>query len=114
MPIFQDPVAFRKLISAFTAHIISCYGTVDVVVGLDARGFLFGPALALQLNAAFVPVRKAGKLPGKCVTVEYMKEYGKDLFAMQQHAIEPRQRVIIVDDIIATGKSQKIRILTKI
>lgn len=78
---------------------------MDVIVGLDARGFLFGPTLALRLGAAFVPVRKQGKLPGKCVTAEYMKEYGKDIFCAQHDAITTGQKVIIVDDIIATGGS---------
>jgi len=64
---------------------------------------LFGPSLALKLGAAFVPVRKAGKLPGETVKVEYKKEYGVDTFEMQKHSIKPGQRVVIVDDVIATG-----------
>jgi adenine phosphoribosyltransferase len=56
---------------------------IDVVVGLDARGFLLGPSIALRLGAAFVPVRKAGKLPGECVKVEYEKEYGSDFFEVR-------------------------------
>ena len=76
----------------------------DVVVGLEARGFLFGPSLALRLGAAFVPVRKKGKLPGTCETTSYKKEYGEDFFQMQSDAIKPGQKVIIVDDIIATGE----------
>jgi len=80
---------------------------VDVVVGLEARGFLFGPSLALKLGAGFVPVRKAGKLPGECVRAAYEKEYGTDWFEMQVGAIKPGQRVLVVDDIIATGGSAK-------
>jgi len=76
-------------------------------VGLEARGFLFGPSLALKLGAGFVPVRKAGKLPGECVRVAYEKEYGTDWFEMQVGAIKPGQRVLVVDDIIATGGSAK-------
>lgn len=57
---------------------------IDVVVGLDARGFLLGPIIALRLGAAFVPVRKAGKLPGKCIKVEYEKEYGSDFFEVRR------------------------------
>ena len=105
LPIFQDPKAFNTLINALERHIRVSQGSVDVIVGLDARGFLFGPTLALKLGAAFVPVRKVGKLPGKCVTAEYVKEYGKDVFAMQEDAIRPGQKVVIVDDIIATGGS---------
>lgn len=76
---------------------------IDVVVGLDARGFLIGPILALRLGAAFVPVRKAGKLPGACSSAIYEKEYGSDTFEMQKDAIQPGQTVVIVDDLIATG-----------
>ncbi|GJD02873.1 adenine phosphoribosyltransferase [Colletotrichum higginsianum] len=79
----------------------------DVIVGLDARGFLFGPGMALRLGTGFAPVRKQGKLPGPCVTAEYQKEYGSDFFQMQQDAIKPGQKVLIVDDIIATGGSAK-------
>ncbi|BFZ53446.1 adenine phosphoribosyltransferase [Savitreella phatthalungensis] len=105
LPIFSDPKSFGLLIDLLEEHIKSQHGAVDVIVGLDARGFLFGPTLALRLGAAFVPVRKVGKLPGKCVTAEYVKEYGKDVFAMQEGAITQGQKVVIVDDIIATGGS---------
>jgi adenine phosphoribosyltransferase len=78
----RDPIAFETLITHFVHHLTSQTlpntqsRKIDVVVGLDARGFLFGPSIALRLGAAFVPVRKQGKLPGKCVTAEYAKEYG--------------------------------------
>lgn len=75
----------------------------DIVVGLEARGFLFGPSLALALGAGFVPIRKKGKLPGPTETAGYEKEYGKDLFEIQKEVIKQGQRVLIVDDIIATG-----------
>lgn len=105
MPIFADPAAFETLIKAFETHVRKTHGHVDVVVGLDARGFLFGPTLALRLGAGFVPVRKQGKLPGDCITAEYVKEYGKDVFCAQRDAIKPAQKVLIVDDICATGNS---------
>lgn len=105
LPIFADPSAFETLISAFESHISQTHGKVDVIVGLDARGFLFGPTLALKLNAAFVPVRKEGKLPGKCISATYQKEYGTDVFCCQHDAIKSGQKVVIVDDIIATGGS---------
>lgn len=105
MPIFADPQAFETLISAFETHIKKQHDRVDVIVGLDARGFLFGPTLALRLGAAFVPVRKQGKLPGECVSEEYTKEYGKDVFCAQKDAIKQGQKVLIVDDICATGNS---------
>lgn len=106
MPIFADPVAFETLVAAFEAHVKQTHrDKIDVVVGLDARGFLFGPTLALRLGAGFVPVRKAGKLPGQCVTEEYTKEYGRDVFCAQVDAIPRGARVLIVDDICATGNS---------
>lgn len=75
-----------------------------MIVGLEARGFLFGPSLALALGAGFVPVRKQGKLPGPTETAAFKKEYGEDFFQIQKDAIKQGQRVIVVDDIIATGK----------
>ncbi|KAF2014016.1 adenine phosphoribosyltransferase [Aaosphaeria arxii CBS 175.79] len=106
LPIFANPSTHEDLISALELHVASAYPTKpDVIVGLDARGFLFGPSLALRLGAAFVPVRKQGKLPGPCETASYEKEYGQDFFQMQADAIKPGQNVLIVDDIIATGGS---------
>lgn len=105
MPIFQDPASFQLLLDGFKLHMQENNIKPDVIVGLDARGFLFGPALALQIGASFVPVRKQGKLPGECVQAEYVKEYGKDVFEIQADAIKPGQKVVIVDDIIATGGS---------
>ncbi|KXN83701.1 Adenine phosphoribosyltransferase [Leucoagaricus sp. SymC.cos] len=112
-PILHDPLAFETLITHFVHHItsrtlgLSDHRKIDVVVGLDARGFLLGPIIALRLGAAFVPIRKKGKLPGKCVQAEYVKEYGTDSFEMQADAIRPGQTVIVVDDLIATGGSAK-------
>jgi adenine phosphoribosyltransferase len=76
---------------------------VDVVVGVESRGFIFGGAIAHQLRAGFVPVRKLGKLPGKTIEVEYELEYGRDALAMHEDAISPGQRVLAVDDLLATG-----------
>lgn len=78
---------------------------VDVIVGLDARGFLFGFFLAAELSVAFVPVRKAGKLPGECYSYEYKLEYGSDKFEIQANSIKSGQKVVIVDDLLATGGS---------
>lgn len=81
-PLLRDPVAFETLITHFVYHLTSSTipksptKKVDVVVGLDARGFLLGPIIAMRLGAAFVPVRKSGKLPGQCVSAAYEKEYG--------------------------------------
>lgn len=105
LPIFADPTLHEALIRSLELHILENAGGVkpDVIVGLEARGFLMGPSLALRLGAAFVPVRKQGKLPGPCETQGYEKEYGTDFFQMQAGAIKPGQKVIVVDDIIATG-----------
>ncbi|KAL7943106.1 adenine phosphoribosyltransferase [Trichoderma barbatum] len=107
MPLFANPDAHATLLSALELQISQSFGDnkPDAIVGLDARGFLFGPGLALRLGVPFAAVRKQGKLPGPCVTAEYIKEYGKDLFQMQQDAILEGQKVLIVDDIIATGGS---------
>ncbi|BGP41337.1 adenine phosphoribosyltransferase [Rhodotorula kratochvilovae] len=116
-PILRDPVAFETLMTHFMHHITSVtlpalrestgnpQAKIDTIVGLDARGFLFGPILALRLGAAFVPVRKQGKLPGQCFQAQYEKEYGVDTFEMQTDAIAAGANVVIVDDLIATGGS---------
>lgn len=105
-PIFRDPARLADLINAlelFTAKENGGPGRPDIVVGLDARGFLLGPSLALRLDSGFVPVRKRGKLPGPTESATYQKEYGKDVFEIQADAIAPGQKVIVLDDIIATG-----------
>jgi adenine phosphoribosyltransferase len=76
---------------------------VDLVVGVESRGFIFGGAIAHQLNAGFVPVRKPGKLPGSTISVEYQLEYGRDALAMHEDAVARGQRVLAVDDLLATG-----------
>ncbi|KAF2661997.1 adenine phosphoribosyltransferase [Lophiostoma macrostomum CBS 122681] len=105
LPIFADPSLHESLIRALELHVSQSQEKPDVVVGLEARGFLFGPSLALRLGAGFVPVRKQGKLPGPCETAGYQKEYGEDFFQMQSDGVKPGQKVLIVDDIIATGGS---------
>ncbi|KAF2496775.1 adenine phosphoribosyltransferase [Lophium mytilinum] len=108
MPIFADASLHEALIRALDLHVAHTYGPdekPDVVVGLDARGFLFGPSLAMRIGAGFAPVRKQGKLPGPCITASYEKEYGQDFFQMQSDAIKPGQKVLVVDDLIATGGS---------
>lgn len=108
LPIFANPSLHEDLISALVMQVKSTYRdsqAPDVIVGLEARGFLFGPSLALRLGSAFVPVRKQGKMPGRCETAAFEKEYGKDYFQIQSDAIKRGQRVLVVDDIIATGMS---------
>lgn len=107
LPIFANPVLHESLQRALELHVKEAYGEEnkpDVIVGLDARGFLFGPTLALRLGAAFVPVRKRGKLPGPTETASFKKEYGEDFFQIQKDGIKAGQKVLIVDDIIATGR----------
>ncbi|KNG90296.1 adenine phosphoribosyltransferase [Aspergillus nomiae NRRL 13137] len=107
LPIFANPTLHEALLRSLELHILQNHGNQkpDVIVGLEARGFLIGPSLALRLGASFVPVRKQGKLPGPCATQAYEKEYGQDFFQMQADSIKPGQKVIVVDDIIATGGS---------
>jgi adenine phosphoribosyltransferase len=99
--LLKDPPAFRYVID----HLASRYqqAAVEVVVGIESRGFIFGGALAHQLHAGFVPVRKLGKLPGKTIEVEYELEYGRDALAIHEDAIKAGQRVLAVDDLLATG-----------
>ncbi|KKY18199.1 putative adenine phosphoribosyltransferase 1 [Phaeomoniella chlamydospora] len=106
MPIFQDPELHSALIRSLELHVLQTFGEEnkpDLILGLEARGFLFGPSLALRLGAGFVAARKKGKLPGPTVEAAYEKEYGHDYFQMQADAVKEGQKVIIVDDIIATG-----------
>ena len=106
LPLFTDPTLHQDLLHALQLHIETNYPPgqrPDIIVGLEARGFLFGPSLALRLGAGFVPVRKQGKLPGPTETASYDKEYGQDFFQIQADAIKQGQHVLVVDDIIATG-----------
>ena len=99
--LLKDGPAFRYVIDTFVQRYQK--ERVDVVVGIESRGFILGGALAHQLNAGFVPVRKLGKLPGKTIEVEYELEYGRDALAVHEDAIKPGQRVLAVDDLLATG-----------
>ena len=99
--LLKDKTGFAQLIDAFAAHYIE--REIDLVLGIEARGFIFGPALAYRLNAGFVPVRKPKKLPAPVARVSYDLEYGTDSLEIHLDAVEPGQRVIIVDDLLATG-----------
>lgn len=99
--LLKDKTGFAQLIDAMAAHYIG--REVDLVLGIEARGFIFGPALAYRLNAGFVPVRKPKKLPAKTARVNYDLEYGTDSLEVHLDAIQPGQRVVIVDDLLATG-----------
>jgi adenine phosphoribosyltransferase len=99
--LLQDGPAWASVID----HLAASYrdAAVDVVVGVESRGFIFGGALAHQLGAGFVPVRKRGKLPSRTIEEEYELEYGRDVLAIHEDAIRPGQRVLAVDDLLATG-----------
>src|SRR5215467_14650813 len=99
--LLKDKKGFAMLIDALAEHYIE--KEVDLVLGMEARGFIFGPALAYRLNAGFVPVRKPGKLPAATTRVEYDLEYGSNVLEIHKDAIQKGQRVIIVDDLLATG-----------
>jgi adenine phosphoribosyltransferase len=99
--LLKDKTGFAQLIDLFSEHYIG--KQIDLILGMEARGFIFGPALAYRLNAGFVPVRKPGKLPAATVKVEYELEYGSNALEMHKDAIQKGQRVLIVDDLLATG-----------
>jgi adenine phosphoribosyltransferase len=99
--LLKDGPAFRRVVDLLAAHYRDA--GVEIVVGIESRGFIFGGALAHQLAAGFVPVRKLGKLPGKTIEVEYELEYGRDALAIHEDAIRAGQRVLVVDDLLATG-----------
>ncbi len=99
--LLKDGKRFHAVVDALTTP---CENQqIDLVVGIEARGFIFAPSVAYRLNAGFVPVRKPGKLPAATHKVEYSLEYGTDSLEIHQDAIKPGQRVLIVDDLIATG-----------
>ena len=100
-PLLMDREALKLAMNAL-ARRFERLG-VAKVVGIESRGYIFAPAIALSLDAGFVPVRKPGKLPWKRVTEEYELEYGKDRLEIHEDAIRPGERVLIVDDLLATG-----------
>ncbi|XP_007575582.1 adenine phosphoribosyltransferase [Poecilia formosa] len=102
-PILKSPAALTAVTDLFEEHVRSHQLQVDLIVGLDARGFLFGPLLAQRLGVGFVLVRKKGKLPGATVSVAYDLEYGSAEVEIQEDAVAPGQKVLIIDDLLATG-----------
>ena len=102
-PLLQDPQVFRVLINAFTVRYMDPALRPDVVAGLDARGFLIGAVLAYELGVGFVPIRKKGKLPFTTVAETYELKYGSAAVELHVDAAQPDQRVLLIDDLIATG-----------
>ena len=99
--VLKDKVGFAMLIDALSEHYLD--QKIDLVLGMEARGFIFAPALAYRLSAGFVPVRKPGKLPAATVKYDYALEYGTNSLEIHKDAIQKGQRVLIVDDLLATG-----------
>ncbi|MEK3882721.1 adenine phosphoribosyltransferase [Paenibacillus sp. PL2-23] len=99
--LLKDGPAYRAVIDEMKAAVQ--HMEIDVVAGPEARGFVVGAPLALALGVGFAPIRKSGKLPGETITASYDLEYGKDQLAMHKDAIAPGQRVLIADDLLATG-----------
>jgi len=99
--LLKDPKGLRLLLEKFRALYLGHH--VDKIVGIESRGFFLGPHLAYELGAGFVPVRKLGKLPGPTLQESYDLEYGSDHLEMHEDAITPGEKVLIVDDLIATG-----------
>ncbi len=99
--LLKNKTGFANLVDRFAEHYRD--QKIDLVLGMEARGFIFAPALAYSLNAGFVPVRKPGKLPAECIKYDYALEYGTNSLELHKDAIEKGQRVIIVDDLLATG-----------
>lgn len=100
-PLLQDPVVFRTLIDVFLARYANAQ--LDSVAGLDARGFILGSVIAYELNVGFIPIRKKGKLPFTTVSEEYELEYGSATVELHTDACKPGDRVLLIDDLIATG-----------
>jgi adenine phosphoribosyltransferase len=99
--LLKEPAAFREVIDRMVEQV---RGTeIDLVVGMESRGFIFSAPIAYQLGAGFVPVRKLGKLPAETIEVEYALEYGTATLEVHRDAIQEGQRVLIVDDLLATG-----------
>ncbi len=100
-PLLGDSAALARSINAIVEQFEGV--PIDRVVGVEARGFIFGAAVAYRAGAGFVPVRKAGKLPWAVVREEYILEYGSDKLEIHRDAIHPGERILIVDDVLATG-----------
>lgn len=100
-PVLSDPQLLQLSIDKITATAENLQ--IDKVVGIDARGFIFAPSVALTKNAGFVPVRKQGKLPWKTNSISYALEYGENVLEIHQDAVKPGERVMVIDDLLATG-----------
>ena len=100
-PLFLNPASLKEIIDKISGHYKD--EKIDVIVGAEARGFLIGPAIAINLKTGFVPIRKPGKLPYKTASKTYQLEYGTDTVEIHKDAIKPNDKVLMVDDLLATG-----------
>lgn len=100
-PVLSDPLLLQRSIDKIAATAENLQ--IDKVVGIDARGFIFAPSVALTKNAGFVPVRKQGKLPWKTNNISYALEYGENVLEIHQDAVKAGERVMVIDDLLATG-----------
>ena len=101
--LIKDPVGFRLVIDSFTQRYIKGDVRFDVIVGIESRGFIIGGALSYALGKGFIPIRKSGKLPGEKISHEYALEYGTDKIEIHKDAFEKGTRILLVDDLLATG-----------
>ena len=100
-PLLADPAALKEAVRLLADPYRDA--GIDIVVGVESRGFIFGPAVAIELGAGFVPTRKPGKLPAETISASYELEYGTDTLEIHADAIQPGQKVVLIDDLIATG-----------
>lgn len=100
--VLQDPMALKECLDSMKKKVES-FEDFDIIIGPESRGFIFGAPLAYMMNKGFVPVRKKGKLPYKTISIEYQLEYGTDIIEIHEDAVKPGQKVVIVDDLLATG-----------
>jgi adenine phosphoribosyltransferase len=107
-PLLKDGKAFKECIERLADHYKN--SKIDVVVSNEARGFIIGAPLAYKLGVGFVPIRKKGKLPSKCAEFTYEKEYESDTIEIHEDAIEPGQKILLIDDLLATGGTVKANI----
>lgn len=103
--LLKDPDAFPEVIDALADHYAD--ETIDLVAAIESRGFIFGAPLAYELAVGFVPIRKPGKLPADTISANYTLEYGTNALEIHKDAVQPGQRVLLVDDVLATGGSAK-------
>ena len=102
-PILSDSQLLTEMMERIVKNIEDLHWVPDVIVGPEARGFIFGPLLSTRLKTSFVPVRKSGKLPAKTIKIDYTLEYGYDSLEIHEDAICPGQKILIIDDLLATG-----------